>query len=275
MKKIYAILLAVLMMFSLTACNSANEDSGSVFAPPLISTDESLTSSNGNSVDDTTDSTSQILSTDPSTTGSSSEPDLSSTNISQPEQSSSESQSSSTFQSLPPQPQPAPEPEEMKILVAYFSATNTTKGVADHISDALNADLYEITPAIPYTAADLDYHDDGSRSTLEMNDPNSRPEISGAVDNMEQYNIVFIGYPIWWGEAPRILSTFVESYDFSGKTIVPFCTSGGSGVGSSARNLESLTSGAQWLAGTRLNGNASRSDIVNWINDLGLDITAE
>lgn len=139
----------------------------------------------------------------------------------------------------------------------------------------LNADLYEITPAIPYTSADLDYHDDGSRSTLEMNDPNSRPEISGAVDNMEQYDVVFIGYPIWWGEAPRILCTFVESYDFSGKTIVPFCTSGGSGVGSSASNLERLTNGAEWLSGTRLNGGASKNDVVSWINGLGLDITAE
>lgn len=165
--------------------------------------------------------------------------------------------------------------EMVKVLVAYFSATNTTEGVAQTISDSLNADLYEITPEQPYTDADLDYHDDESRSTIEMNDPDARPAISGSVENMEEYDIVFVGYPIWWGEAPRILNTFVESYDFSGKTIVPFCTSGGSGMGSSAENLEDLTSGATWLSGTRLNGGASHDFIVEWINGLGLDITAQ
>lgn len=167
------------------------------------------------------------------------------------------------------------ESEEVKILVAYFSATNTTEGVAEQIADSLSADLYEIVPEQPYTDADLNYHDDNSRSTIEMNDPAARPAISGSVENMEQYTIVFIGYPIWWGEAPRILNTFVESYDFSGKTIVPFCTSGGSGVGSSATNLEALTDGATWPSGTRLNGGSSRETIVDWVNGLGLDITAE
>lgn len=165
--------------------------------------------------------------------------------------------------------------KQAKILVTYFSATNTTEGVAQTIADSLGADLYEITPEQPYTAADLNYHDDKSRSTIEMNDPNARPAISGSVENMEQYDIVFIGYPIWWGEAPRILSTFVESYSFSGKTIVPFCTSGGSGVGSSAKNLESLTSGATWLSGSRLTGGESRSSVVEWIGGLGLNITAQ
>lgn len=165
--------------------------------------------------------------------------------------------------------------DTVKVLVVYFSATNTTEGVAQTIADSLGADLYEITPKQPYSAADLNYNNDKSRSTIEMNDPNARPAISGSVENMDQYDIVFIGYPIWWGEAPRILSTFVESYNFSGKTVVPFCTSGGSGVGSSATNLEGLTSGATWLSGSRLNGGASRSSVVKWINGLGLDITAQ
>ena len=156
------------------------------------------------------------------------------------------------------------------ILVAYFSATGTTEGVAGHIADGLNADLYEIVPEEPYTDADLDYHDNNSRSTAEMNDPSSRPAISGSVENMDQYDIVFLGYPIWWGEAPRIVSSFVESYDFSGKTIVPFCTSGGSGIGSSATNLEALTSGAAWLEGQRLNGGDSRDTVMEWVNGLGL-----
>ncbi len=165
--------------------------------------------------------------------------------------------------------------DTVEILVAYFSATNTTEGVAKNIAESLNAELYEITPETPYTSEDLNYNDDKSRSTIEMNDPDSRPAISGSVENMEQYDIVFIGYPIWWGEAPRILSTFVESYDFSDKTIVPFCTSGSSGVGSSASNLEKLTSGAEWLSGTRLSGSASKDSVAEWINGLGLNITAE
>ena len=161
-----------------------------------------------------------------------------------------------------------------KVLVAYFSATNTTKGVAEHIANGLQADIYEIVPEEPYTDADLDYHDNSSRTTIEMNDPDVRPGISGSVENMEQYDIVFIGYPIWWSEAPRIIDSFVESYDFSGKTIVPFCTSGGSGVGSSATNLEPLTSGANWLPGKRLNGSDSQDTVMEWVNSLGLNLGA-
>lgn len=159
-----------------------------------------------------------------------------------------------------------------KVFVAYFSATGTTEGVAQEMASALGADRYEIVPAEPYTDADLDYRDDNSRSTIEMNDPSARPAISGSVENMEQYDVVFLGYPIWWGDAPRIVSTFVESYDFSGKTIVPFCTSGSSDIGSSASNLEKLTSGATWLSGKRFSGSSSHTEIVDWLNSLGLDL---
>lgn len=165
----------------------------------------------------------------------------------------------------------APEVQESKVLVAYFSANNTTEGVAERIANGLNADIYEIVPETPYTDADLNYNDSKSRSTIEMNDTNSRPAISGSVENMGQYDIVFIGYPIWWGEAPRIVSTFMESYDFSGKTIVPFCTLGGSGIGSSAKNLEQLTSGAEWLSGKRLNGDDSQDTVMKWVNGLDID----
>lgn len=166
-----------------------------------------------------------------------------------------------------------PDNEEgsLKVLVAYFSATGTTEGVAEHIANGLNAELYEIVPEQPYTSADLDWNDNDSRSTIEMNDPNARPAISGSVENMEQYDVVFIGYPIWWYDAPRIVSTFMESYDFSGKTIVPFCTSGGSGIGSSASNLEKLTSNAEWLDGQHLNGSDSQDEVMEWVNSLGLD----
>ena len=162
--------------------------------------------------------------------------------------------------------------QDHKVLVAYFSATGTTKGVAEHIANGLNADIYEIVPEDPYTDADLNYNDNNSRTTIEMNDPNARPAISGSVENMEQYDIIFVGYPIWWGEAPRIVSTFMESYDFSGKTIVPFCTSGGSGIGSSASNLERLTSGATWLDGQRLNGSDSQDTVMEWVNSLDLNL---
>lgn len=166
----------------------------------------------------------------------------------------------------------APDVQESKVLVAYFSATNTTEGVAERIANGLNADIYEIIPETPYTDADLNYNDNNSRTTIEMNDPDARPAISGSVEDMGQYDIVFIGYPIWWGEAPRIVSTFMESYDFSGKTIVPFCTSGGSGMGSSAENLEQLTSGAEWLSGKRLNGNDSQDTVMEWVNGLDIDL---
>lgn len=167
------------------------------------------------------------------------------------------------------------ETDNTRVLVAYFSATGTTKGVAQEMASALSADLYEIVPEEPYTDDDLNYNDDNSRSTIEMNDASARPEISGSVENMNQYDIVFLGYPIWWYDAPRIISTFVESYDFSGKTIVPFCTSGGSGIGSSGANLEKLTNGATWLSGERFSGSTSHAEIVDWLNGLGLDLTAE
>ena len=164
---------------------------------------------------------------------------------------------------------------EAKVLVVYFSATNTTKPLAEYIADGLGADIYEIVPATPYTSADLNYGNSSSRTSIEMNDPNARPDISGSVNNIEQYDVIFLGYPIWWGQAPRIISTFLESYDFSGKTIVPFCTSGSSGIGSSAANLHSLTSGANWMDGWRFGGGTSRGTMIEWVNSLELGVTAE
>jgi flavodoxin len=169
-----------------------------------------------------------------------------------------------------------PLPNEPKVLVAYFSCTGRTRSLARHAADALDADLYEIRSEVPYTEADLNYRDRNSRTTLEQNDAAARPSISGSVDNMEGYDIVFLGYPIWSGKAPRIISAFLESYDFSGKTIAPFCTSGSSGIGSSAENLHALCSdSATWLSGTRLTSGASRNDVVKWINGLGLNIIAK
>ena len=166
--------------------------------------------------------------------------------------------------------------EAANILVAYFSATGNTRALAEHIADALDAVIYEIQPEISYTAADLNYRDSTSRASLEKNDASIRPAITETVKNMEKYDIVFLGYPIWWGQAPRIICTFLESYDFSGKTIVPFCTSGSSGIGSSATNLQKLCAdSATWLPGMRSPREASRDETIAWINGLGLDIIAK
>ncbi|MGI6026790.1 MAG: flavodoxin [Candidatus Scatomorpha sp.] len=156
------------------------------------------------------------------------------------------------------------------VLVAYFSATGNTRGVAELIAAELGADVYEIVPEEPYTEADLDYSDSSSRTTAEMNDPDARPAISGELPDAAQYDVVFLGYPIWWGQAPRIVNTFLEGCDLAGKTVVPFCTSGGSGIGSSATDLEALTEGAQWLEGRRFGAGASAEEVAEWVNGLEL-----
>ena len=157
-----------------------------------------------------------------------------------------------------------------KMLVAYFSCTGTTRALAEQAARVLNADLYEITPREPYSEADLNYRNNESRSSREMNDAAARPAIAGNVADMAQYDVVLLGYPIWWGQAPRIISTFLASYDFTGKTIAPFCTSGGSGLGASDKNLYTLAPNAIWLNGARLRGGASQNDVAAWLKELGL-----
>ena len=152
-------------------------------------------------------------------------------------------------------------------LVVYFSATGTTKGVAEQIAAVTGADTYEILAAQPYSEADLDWNDSNSRTTIEQNDKTVRPEIGSEQITFDGYSTIYIGYPIWWGEEPRIMDTFVESYEFTGKTVIPFCTSGGSGIGSSGDNLEANAGSGRWLEGERL---SASSDIAGWINGLGL-----
>lgn len=146
---------------------------------------------------------------------------------------------------------------ESKVLVAYFSCTNTTKGVADTIHKQISGfDIYRIMPAVPYTPEDLNYNTD-CRANREQNDPSARPAISGKIENIEQYDGIFLGYPIWWGQAPKIVYTFLEScdHDFDGVTIVPFCTSGSSGIGASAVSLHGSAPKANWKTGARISGN--------------------
>lgn len=163
----------------------------------------------------------------------------------------------------------------VKELVSYFSCTETTKGIAELIAAQAGAELYEIEAADPYTEEDLKYYTDG-RADKEQADLSVRPEIAGTVENMSDYDIVFIGYPIWHSQAPRIISTFLESYDFSGKTIVPFCTSHSSGIGTSDSDLHSLVSDSViWKDGKRFSGSENQSDIAQWIDELGLNFSAK
>ena len=141
-----------------------------------------------------------------------------------------------------------------KKLVAYFSASGTTKEAAERLAKAAGADLFEIKPTIPYTSADLNWMDKESRSSVEMNDPDSRPEIAETMPNMADYDTVFIGFPIWWYVAPHIIHTFLESYDFDRKMLVPFATSGGSGMGRTVEELRKLCPNADWKAGKLVNG---------------------
>ncbi|MBR7016221.1 MAG: flavodoxin [Lachnospiraceae bacterium] len=155
-----------------------------------------------------------------------------------------------------------------EVLVAFFSATGTTKGVAERIAAVTGGDLYEIVPAEPYTDEDLNYNDSSTRATMEQDDKNARPEIGSEDISLEGYTTVYLGFPIWWGEEPRILDTFVEKYDFEGITVVPFCTSGGSGIGRSGPNMEALAGSGTWLKGERLSAGVSEDEIRSWIEGL-------
>lgn len=157
-----------------------------------------------------------------------------------------------------------------KTLVAFFSASGVTKKAAEKLAAAAGADLYEITPAVPYTKADLDWTDPRSRSSLEMKDPASRPEIAGSVEHMEAYDRIYLGFPIWWYIAPSIIHTFLESYDFSGKTILLFATSGGSGFGKTVQDLQSSVPDTVVIReGRMMNGRISGEELQRWIAQLG------
>lgn len=157
-----------------------------------------------------------------------------------------------------------------KTLTAYFSATGTTEKVAQKLAEVTHSDLFEINPKTPYTASDLDWKDRNSRSTIEMNDKTSRPAIAGKLDNMADYDVVYLGFPIWWYVAPTIINTFLESYDFSGKTIVLFATSGSSGFGKTVENLQPSAPKAKFIEGRVLNGNPSKEKIGEWVDSLEL-----
>ena len=153
-----------------------------------------------------------------------------------------------------------------KILVAYFSASGVTANVAQNIANNIGADTFEIKPKIAYTSADLNWMNKQSRSSIEMNDKSSRPEILDIVNNLDEYDTILIGFPVWWYTAPTIINTFIESLDFTGKTLIPFCTSGGTGISGCEKDLRNAYPEYSWKEGKRLTGNEDKSFIENWIN---------
>lgn len=161
------------------------------------------------------------------------------------------------------------EKESSKVLVAYFSATGTTAGVAEKLASATGGELYAIVPEKAYTSADLDWRNDKSRSSVEMKDPKVRPALKGAVKDLDGYDVVFIGYPIWWDAAPRVINTFIESHDLKGKRLIPFATSGSSGIEESVKALRKSYPELKWSDGRLLN-RASDATIQEWIDKLAL-----
>lgn len=234
-KRIFTLLLAAVMLFSLAACSGGNSETES-----NSMADSSQDMSEESSVPDT-DIPDEAPETEPSEN-------------SEPEAEASEN--------------PDPEPEGSKILVAYFSATGNTEGIAQQLAEGLEADLYEIVPETPYTSDDLNYSDSSSRSSVEMNDPDARPGISGSVENMEQYDMVLIGYPNWWASIPMPIASFLEEYDFEGKTIVPFCSHGGGRFGQSLTTIAKLAPNATMGEGLSIHysgGSALSADVEAWL----------
>ena len=232
MKKIIPIFLSVVLLHTLTACGStgtAEESNSAITEKQQID----VVNEGGSS-------------SEQAETPDASEPD---------QEASSETQADTS------------EPGK-DILVVYFSATGTTKGVAEKIASITGADTYEIKAAQEYTDDDLNWNDSNSRTTKEQNDPSVRPEIGSEMVSLDGYTTIYIGYPIWWGEEPRIMDTFVESYSFDGITVIPFCTSGGSGIGRSGQNLADNAGSGNWLDGQRFGGSVSEADLQSWISGL-------
>lgn len=157
-----------------------------------------------------------------------------------------------------------------KKLVAYFSASGITAKLAGKMAAAVNADLFEIRPEQPYTKADLNWMDKKSRSSIEMNDKSFRPAVADKVENMEAYDTIYVGFPIWWYVAPTIINTFLEQYDLSGKTIIPFATSGGSGMGNTNKELAPSCKGAVLKSGKRFSASASEKELIAWAKETGI-----
>lgn len=235
MKKLFAICIICMLMISLTACGS-----------------------NGNTEAESTD----VKQTEQTSTFSE--------QTSTPSEQASENSAAAVSEATEEQSGTEAENNGSDILVVYFSATGNTKAVAEAFAAALDADIYEIVPEQPYTEEDLNYNDRSTRATMEQNDTNARPAILGGVENMEAYDVIYVGFPIWWGDMPRILYTFFDSYDLSGKTIAPFATSGGSGISRAVQSIEELEPDALVTEGLLTSPSDAESDLPGWLEGIGL-----
>ncbi len=168
-----------------------------------------------------------------------------------------------------------PDSETTDTIVVYFSRTDNTEKIADYIIDHIDSDSYEIEAAIPYTSEDIEYTNSSCRANQEQNDRSVRPEIAGPIESLDQYDVIYLGYPIWWGEEPRIIDTFLESYDFSEKTVIPFCTSASSGIAASERNISTLVSIGNQIEGKRFSAGASKESVCEWVDSLNLSAKTE
>ena len=166
------------------------------------------------------------------------------------------------------EPPEEPAAEDPQVMGVVFSGTGHTRRIAQVMAEGLGTELTEILPAEPNTEADLNYNDSSTRATVEQNDPAARPAIAGEIEGLEDCDVLFLGYPIWWGQEPRILDTFVETYDLTGITVAPFCTSGSSGIGASVRQLSELADGADWMEGRRFETDAPEEEISSWAAEM-------
>ncbi len=244
MKKVIVLFVMVFMMSALTACSDS----------PKTQTSEAPATTE--SQKETEESTAE--------TEAETVPEES---VEEAEESAEETSAEAESETETETTEPAPAVHS-DVLVVYFSATGTTKGVAERIAAVTGGDLYEILAAEPYSDDDLNYNDRDSRSTKEQNDKNVRPEIGSEDISLEGYTTLYLGFPIWWGEEPRILDTFVEKYSFEGITVIPFCTSASSGIGRSGPNMEALAGSGTWLDGERFSGSVSEEDLRAWIDNL-------
>lgn len=252
MKKIIPLLLSTVLLFSMAACGSS------------LSTESEPSSSEEGPASSVSESGAQAeepaSSAKPESTGSAETPDT--------------SESVSALEITRQDPSSTGEAASggtPKALVVYFSATGNTKAVAEALAELQGADLYEIVPEQLYTGEDLNYNDPSTRASAEQNDEAARPAIVGGIDNIEDYDVLYVGFPIWWGDMPRILNTFFDAYDLSGKVIAPFCTSGGSGISTAVQTISALEPAATVTEGLRAGSTTAEDDLSRWLSIIGME----
>lgn len=249
MKKLIPLLLSAILLFSLAACS----DSSSTVSEPSSPDESSVSSAN----EPSSQAEELAAASDPeniASTDTSDNSDSASDTVAIQQAASSAKENEST--------------KTPRALVVYFSATGNTKAVAETLAELQGADLFEIVPEQPYTAEDLNYNDSSTRASVEQNDETARPAIAGGIDNIGDYDVIYVGFPIWWGDLPRILNTFFDTYDLSGKVIAPFCTSGGSGISAAVQTISGLEPDATVTDGLRAGSSTAEDDLNQWLSTI-------